>query len=347
MIRPITVFTFLLACGSGMYLYQAKHRVSLLDQQIDQTVKQTETIREQSRALHAEWMLLNDPDRLHRLAAHYLTNLEPVAPTQFTDLADLDSRLPPAAPPGLAAKATVVASAANSAPAPDQAAGAATADQATTGSTDRSPDGRTDRVTVDARPKPPAAPPRARSGNIAAAPVSDQAPQADHAQRPVTAQAPQVDHPPQLVTARAPRADHAPRTETAQAPPADHAPRPVTARAPARAPQVDHAPRNEIAQAPHPTIRVADLTPVRPHPVVASVASPQHVPLWRPATRRPMVAETVPSRFIRSEQRPMAVMRPPAAPQSAYGGSMLGMARGASNLPRPVPLNADYTKSGG
>jgi len=60
-----------------------------------------------------------------------------------------------------------------------------------------------------------------------------------------------------------------------------------------------------------------------------------------------MVAETVPSRFIRSEQRPMAVMRPPAAPQSAYGGSMLGMARGASNLPRPVPLNADYTKSGG
>jgi len=369
MIRPITVFTFLLACGSGMYLYQAKHRVSLLDQQIDQTVKQTETIREQSRALHAEWMLLNDPDRLHRLAAHYLTNLQPVAPTQFTDLVDLDSRLPPAAPPGLAAKATVVASAANSAPAPDQAAGAATADQATTGSTDRSPDGRTDRVKVDARPNPPAAPPAARSGNIAAAPVSDEAPKADHAPRPVTAQAPQLDHQPvtarapradhapRTATAQAPRADHAPRTATAQAPPVDHAPRTVTAQAPpvdhaprtvtARAPQADHAPRIEIAQAPHPTMRVADLTPVRPHPVVASVPSPQHAPLWRPATRRPMVAETVPSRFVRSEQRPMAVMRPSTAPQSAYGGSMLGMARGASNLPRPVPLNADYTKSGG
>jgi hypothetical protein len=60
-----------------------------------------------------------------------------------------------------------------------------------------------------------------------------------------------------------------------------------------------------------------------------------------------MIAEAAPPRFIRSEQRPMPVMRPQTAPQSAYGGSMLGMARGTSNLPRPVPLNADYNNPGG
>ena len=35
MIRPITCVGRLLACGSGLYLYQAKHRVKVLDQQIE------------------------------------------------------------------------------------------------------------------------------------------------------------------------------------------------------------------------------------------------------------------------------------------------------------------------
>jgi len=316
MIRPITVLTFIVACGSGMYLYQAKHRVHLLDQQIDQTVQQTATVREQSRALHAEWMLLNDPDRLHRLAAQYLMNLQPVAPTQFTDLADLDGRLPPVAPPPPAA-ATVIAAAATTPPMPDEAASeAATEDQAASRASARRRDGGTDQPNVDVRPNaPPAALAAARSGNVASAPVTPQTPPADHAPRPVVAQAPQADRPPRPVIAEAPLADHAPR--------------PV------------------IAQAPHPTTRVAELSPVRPRPIVASVRSPQHVPVWRPATRRPMIAEAVPPRIFHSEQRPMPVMRPPTAPQSAYGGSMLGMARGASNLPRPVPVNADYSNSGG
>jgi len=307
MIRPITVLTFILACGSGMYLYQAKHRVHLLDQQIDQTVKQTQTVREQSRALHAEWMLLNDPDRLHRLAAQYLTNLRPVVPAQFTDLADLDSRLPPVAPPPVAT-ATVVASAATSVPAADLAASeAATEDQAATRASGRSRDGGTDQLDVDVPPSPPPAPAAARSGNVASAPLTAQIPPADRAPRPAAAQTP--------------------RAAIAQAPPADHASKPA------------------IAQAPHPALRVANSPPVRPHPVVASVRTPQHVPAWRPASRHPMIAEAAPPRFIRSEQRPL--MRPQTAPQSAYGGSMLGMARSTSNLPRPVPLNADYSNSGG
>jgi len=98
MIRPITFICFLLACGSGLYLYQSKHRVQMLDHEIEQTVHATDTLREQTRVLHAEWTLLNDPQRLQALADQFL-NLKTVAPGQFTNMAELDSRLPPVIAP--------------------------------------------------------------------------------------------------------------------------------------------------------------------------------------------------------------------------------------------------------
>jgi hypothetical protein len=94
MIRPITCVGFLLACGSGLYLYQAKHRVNVIDQQIQKVVHQTDATREQIRLLHAEWTLLNQPDRLQKLASQFLT-LQPTNPSQFTSMKELDSRLPP------------------------------------------------------------------------------------------------------------------------------------------------------------------------------------------------------------------------------------------------------------
>jgi hypothetical protein len=98
MIRPITVLCFLLACGSGLYLYQTKHRVQVLDRQIEDTVRATGALREQARVLHAQWTLMNDPQRLQVLADQFL-NLKTVAPGQFTGMADLDSRLPAVKPP--------------------------------------------------------------------------------------------------------------------------------------------------------------------------------------------------------------------------------------------------------
>ncbi len=97
MIRPITCVGFLLACGSGLYLYQAKHRVNVIDQQIQKVVHETEATREQIRLLHAEWTLLNQPDRLQKLASLFLS-LQPTAPAQFTSMKELDSRLPPITP---------------------------------------------------------------------------------------------------------------------------------------------------------------------------------------------------------------------------------------------------------
>jgi hypothetical protein len=97
MIRPITCVGFLLACGSGLYLYQAKHRVNVIDQEIQKVVHETEATREQIRLLHAEWTLLNQPDRLQKLALQFLS-LQPTAPAQFTSMKELDSRLPPITP---------------------------------------------------------------------------------------------------------------------------------------------------------------------------------------------------------------------------------------------------------
>ncbi len=98
MIRPFTCICFLLACGAGLYLYQSKHRVQVLDRKIEDTVRVTEQTREQIRVLHAEWTLLNDPQRLQALADQFLT-LKTVTPGQFTSMADLDSRLPSVPPP--------------------------------------------------------------------------------------------------------------------------------------------------------------------------------------------------------------------------------------------------------
>lgn len=119
MIRPITCVGFVLACASGLYLYQAKHRVNVIDQEIAGIVHTTDTTREQIRLLHAEWTLLNQPDRLQKLADQFLP-LKPTNPSQFTSLADLDSRLPairPEAPPPTSAPPAEAVAAAPSPPA--------------------------------------------------------------------------------------------------------------------------------------------------------------------------------------------------------------------------------------
>ncbi len=98
MIRPLTIATFLMACGSGLYLYQSKHEAQVLDRTIEKTVRDTATYREQSRLLAAEWTMLNDPERLRQFSDTYLA-LKTITPSQFTSLADLDARLPPVPPP--------------------------------------------------------------------------------------------------------------------------------------------------------------------------------------------------------------------------------------------------------
>jgi hypothetical protein len=125
MIRPLTIVTFLLASGSGGYLYESKHDAQVLDKTIERAVHETSALRDQSRLLVAEWTMLNDPGRLRQFSDTYL-NLKSIAPGQYTSLADLDTRLPPARVEPPHVDQPPVASAAEPAPEPAPAAAPAT-----------------------------------------------------------------------------------------------------------------------------------------------------------------------------------------------------------------------------
>ncbi len=105
MIRPVTCVCMLLAAGSGLYLYQTKHRSQLLDQQITGILNNADANRERIRVLRAEYQLLQDPSRLGDLASQHLT-LAKTDPKQFVTWATLERNFPvviapppPVAPP--------------------------------------------------------------------------------------------------------------------------------------------------------------------------------------------------------------------------------------------------------
>jgi len=97
MIRPVTLVSLIAAAGAGLYLYQVKHSVSMLDRELREVNRQTEVVRERTQILRAEWALLNEPDRLRQVAQRHLA-LEPMAPGQFIREAELERRLPNARP---------------------------------------------------------------------------------------------------------------------------------------------------------------------------------------------------------------------------------------------------------
>ena len=101
MIRPFTCICLLLAGGSGLYLYQSKHRAQMLDREIGRVLRQTEVARDRIGVLRAEWAVLNEPERLAELSQQHL-GLRQLSPTQFVAVADLGARLPPVPVPGAA-----------------------------------------------------------------------------------------------------------------------------------------------------------------------------------------------------------------------------------------------------
>lgn len=91
-LRPATFLSFFLACGFALYLCQERYR------SLANALSEKNSTLEQIRILHAEWTLLNQPDRLQKLADEFL-HLKPSAPNQFVSADDLDKRLPPIAKP--------------------------------------------------------------------------------------------------------------------------------------------------------------------------------------------------------------------------------------------------------
>jgi hypothetical protein len=101
MIRPFTCVCLLLAGGSGLYVYQEKHRAHLLEIEIAKTIKQVDAARARTAMLRAEWALLNEPDRLQDLADRHL-QLQTMVPSQFVQMSELDQHLPAPLAPGSA-----------------------------------------------------------------------------------------------------------------------------------------------------------------------------------------------------------------------------------------------------
>ncbi|UYH51685.1 hypothetical protein N5W20_02090 [Candidatus Kirkpatrickella diaphorinae] len=94
MIRPYTIFCVLLAGASGLFLYSKKHQTNVLDENIRTIVRQTDDVRQQTAMLQSQWALLNQPDRLQKLSARFLTDLTPMAPTQYKRLGTAIAALP-------------------------------------------------------------------------------------------------------------------------------------------------------------------------------------------------------------------------------------------------------------
>ncbi|HEY1936033.1 MAG TPA: hypothetical protein VGG99_28845 [Acetobacteraceae bacterium] len=325
MIRPITLLMFVLACGSGMFLYNEKHRTHVLDQQIDQTIRQTEAMREQTHALHAEWMLLNDPDRLRRLSTQYLPGLQPVSPTQFTDLADLDSRLPAPVPPAAAPPPGSM---------PGRSATPAPLVAATPGQTRVEADAET----ADNQTAPAAGAQTDGAQTTATQPAATQS--ADTQTGDTQTGDTQTGDTQTGDTQSADTQTTLPMPPAAPPAPPPALPAQVATAAPP--PQHDH---------PVPQPVVAQAAPIRPQPVAAAAVRPSP---WRPATPHPVIAEANPPRFVRPAPRPMPLApRPQPVAAPIFSGSMLGMAHSTQNLPapqplpRPVPMNAAYDPGAG
>ena len=338
MIRPVTVATFLLACGSGLYLYQSKHEVQVLDRTIERSVRDTNVLREQSRLLSAEWTMLSDQDRLRQFSDTYL-QLKTIAPSQYTNFADLDNRLP--------------------APRIDTPA----------------QDPEEDQVTVDNGPQPIAAPgpaatlpvppvPAHAAPAVASAPhaVEIRVPEAKAVAKPLPADS--APHAATIAEARLAEArlaasrvmearsqrtadSHAAGREPVPSRPIVLAlPRPVPVNAPAGGGSNGARPQTPSMLA----VRVPATLPAPialPNPVhVALVSSTHvalvsstHVALATPAPVPLASAAPVASAAVASAAATAVI----PAPGSGYGGSLLGMARGGlAPSPRPTPVNASY-----
>ncbi len=270
MIRPLTVAFCMLAFGSGLYLYQSKHEVQLLDKSIEKTVRETAALRDQSRLLAAEWTMLNDFDRLRQFTDAYLPGLKPIAPAQFTSVADLGNRLPsirteaPAPVADLREVLPIVAEG-SSQPAAEPA-----------------------RIAAADEPLP--VPPVPVAASVAAPAMH-------------------------LAEIKAP-AEHRPA-----APPA--------------------ASGSVIAES-QPRVPV-------PRPIVLATSRPTQIFAPPVQPNRPSAnAAFVPAPFVATPARPTVVASSGMAPApnaygAAYGGSLLGIARGSmQTAPRPTPVSATY-----
>lgn len=108
MIRPLTLIWLVLASVLGFALFQVKHKVQMLEEELAQLNR---TILDEQEAIHvlkAEWSYLNQPERLQALNVKYL-GLAPVSAAQVAAIEDLPMRIRSPSMEGGEADASVAA----------------------------------------------------------------------------------------------------------------------------------------------------------------------------------------------------------------------------------------------
>lgn len=344
MIRPVTLITAGAAILSGLYLYHTKNAVLMIDRKIERIAKDTVAVGEQTRLLHAEWTLLNDPERLRQFSDRHLA-LKPLSPSQFTSLNDLAAKLPaprapePDPPPAPAA-----------APLGTETAPAVTTPAGTPAVADEPP---APIVTEEVLPLPPVPvppPPVTRPTSPALIAGPQPGTQPGTQVPPSVAIRPAEASPNRAaVQAQAPTALPAPTPRVPDVRPGDT--RVATVRPPLQGPPLP-APATSPASQPATTAATALPRPIPLQPPV--VAAPV-----RPATSAAPVAQvpTQPTQRVAQGAPPASSFAAPARQQPAAafqpapvaGGSLLGTAqRGpAAALPRPTPFGAPVADGGG
>lgn len=371
MIRPFTALCLMVAGGSGLYLYSAKHQAQVLDRQIAQVVHQADAIRERAGVLRAEYALLNDPERLGELASANLPALHTTAPAQFSTWSDFEKRLPAVGAPSVeppeplepAAPAVATAAPVDAATAAPPHAGtdlAAAASAAATAAATAlvSPAMAAESKGVDTRTAraAPLRPDPVKSGTAAPVPTPAPTPAPEFASRepaplplPPDAVRPKAAAPVSLTASLGTSARPAPMRSEAPRPEALAQPR-AAQKAAEKSPAAMPAWRNQIFAAPaagvttapaagrgtaEPRIREASLpAPVSSTPVASTpVAS---------APVRPSRAQNDDAHGWGIPAQPRGAVRAGPAPVPA-AASALGMARSTAPLPAPQPVQASYS----
>jgi hypothetical protein len=121
MMRPSTVLWIALAGGVGVGVYQLKHRVQALEDDLFRLNRSIVQEQDSIHVLRAEWAYINQPQRLEALAQRHLS-MQVMTPTQMGQVADLPRRPPP--PPAPVTPPEPVLAALPASPPPGPAAAA-------------------------------------------------------------------------------------------------------------------------------------------------------------------------------------------------------------------------------
>lgn len=101
MTRVAAAFWILLVLASGFATFKVKYAVQDIEDQLNQTRKQTIAEQQEIRVLNAEWTYLNQPERLADLNRRFI-GLVPISAPQLQERIDQIAFRAPVAPPSMA-----------------------------------------------------------------------------------------------------------------------------------------------------------------------------------------------------------------------------------------------------